>query len=362
MVAGVPGHGGATWAVLQYVLGLRRLGHDVLLIEPVSELTPESRRYFAHVVSRFRLGEEAALLVEATRETVGPPYESLCAAAEDADLLVNANGMLRDPALSGPPVRLYLDLDPVFNQLWAADEIDVGLEGHTHFATVGLALGRGGAQVPTAGVEWIPTPQPVVLDEWPVARETEWNGLTTVGNWRSYGTIERDGVRYGQKAHSFRRFFDVPRRTDVPVYASLAIHDAERDDLVALAENRWQLLDPADVAGTPERYRRFVQGSWAELGIAKEGYVVSESGWFSDRSVCYLASGRPVLAQDTGFTSTLPSGEGLIPFATVDDVLAGVDELRGDYERHRRAARALAEDVFDSDKVLARLLREIGAA
>jgi hypothetical protein len=187
-------------------------------------------------------------------------------------------------------------------------------------------------------------------------------GLTTVGNWRSYGSIERDGVRYGQKAHSYRPFFGLPTRLPLPVYAGLAIHPDERDDLDALAENGWQLLDSGEVAGTPERYREFVQGSWAELGIAKEGYVVSNSGWFGDRSVCYLASGRPVLAQETGFSAFLPVGEGLIPFETIDDAVAGVEDLRRDYERHRRAARALAEDVFDSDKVLAGLLSAIGVA
>lgn len=362
MLAGVPGHGGATWAVLQYVLGLQRLGYEVVLAEPVTELTTPNRAYFDEVTVAFGLERCAALLVEATGETAGLAYETLRKAARHADLLVNVNGMLRDPVLTESiPIRLYLDLDPVFNQLWAEQGIDVGLDGHTHFATVGLGLARPGATLPTAGRSWIATPQPVVLTEWPVAQETRWEGLTTVGNWRSYGALEQDGVRYGQKAHSLRRFFEVPQRTDVPVYGALAIHTDERDDLASLGANGWKLLDPTEVAGTPNRYRRFVQGSWAELGIAKEGYVVSGSGWFSDRSVCYLASGRPVLGQETGFSDFLPTGEGLLAFATIEELLGGIEELRAEYSRHRRAARALAEDVFGSDKVLARLLDAIGA-
>jgi hypothetical protein len=363
MVAGVPGHGGATWAVLQYVRGLRRLGHDVVLVEPVKELTPPSRAYFAELVAQFEFDGRAALVVEATGESIGLPYRRILDAARVADLVININGMLRHPDLVEPaPVRLYLDLDPVFNQLWAEDGIDVGLARHTHFVTVGLGMAAPGSTLPSAGRSWLATPQPVVLADWPVAGPAVWEGLTTVGNWRSYGSIERDGVRYGQKAHSYRRFFELPTRLPLPVYAGLAIHPDERGDLDALAVNGWHLLDPGEVAGTPERYREFVRGSWAELGIAKQGYVVSNSGWFGDRSVCYLASGRPVLAQETGFSAFLPVGEGLIPFETIDDAVAGVEDLRRDYERHRRAARALAEDVFDSDKVLAGLLSGIGVA
>jgi hypothetical protein len=350
MVAGVPGHGGATWAVLQYLLGLRRLGHQVVLVEPVDALSGESCAYFDRVVQQF--GLEAALV--AGGATHGLSLRSLRDAAATADLLVNVNGMLRDPALIEPsPVRLYLDLDPVFNQLWAAQGIDVGLNGHTHFASVGRDL-------PDCGVDWHWTPQPVVLAEWPVARRTRWQGPTTVGNWRSYGSIHRSGVRYGQKAHSFRRFFELPRRVDVPVYAALAIHPDERDDLAALEENQWCLLDPVEVAATPNRYRCFVQQSWAELAIAKEGYVVSRSGWFSDRSVCYLAAGRPVLAQETGFSSYLPIGKGLLTFENLDDLVAGVAQVQLDYEHHRSAARELAERTFDSDKVLTELLEAVG--
>jgi hypothetical protein len=153
----------------------------------------------------------------------------------------------------------------------------------------------------------------------------------------------------------------LPTRTKEQFLLALAIHPDERKDLAALAENGWRLMDPARVAGTPTDYQRFIQGSKAEFGIAKSGYVAARCGWFSDRSVCFLASGRPVLAQDTGFDRFLPTGVGLFSFANGEDVLAGIDAVQRDYVRHTKAARRLAEEYFDSDKVLTRLLSRIGA-
>jgi hypothetical protein len=373
MLAATPGQGGATWAVLQYVLGLKRLGHRVCLVEPVSADAQQpgdaglarspSAAYFAGVVDRFDLRDDAALLLAGTRRTLGLPYDRLIAIAHEADVLINVSGMLTDPALLEPiPTRVYLDLDPAFNQLWQLQGIDMRFAGHTHFATVGLAIGADDCRVPTGGIDWITTTQPVVLSEWPVAERVEWDALTTIANWRGYGSIEHEGVLYGQKAHSLRRFMDLPTRTDERLVLALSIHPDETSDLTALAANGWELVDPATVADTPDAYRRFVQGSKAELGVAKSGYVLSRSGWFSDRSVCYLASGRPVVAQETGFSRYLPSGAGLLAFETGDDALAAIEELRRDYRRHRRAARALAEAHFDSDRVLTDLLARVGAA
>jgi glycosyltransferase involved in cell wall biosynthesis len=282
-------------------------------------------------------------------------------AARDADVLVNVSGMLADErVLEQVPVRVYLDLDPAFNQLWhAVDGIDMRFGAHTHFVTVGQSIGSPDCPVPTCGLEWLPTLQPVVLERWPYANGVVHDAATTVGNWRGYGSVEHDGVFYGQKAHSLRQLLDLPARTREQLLLALAIHPAETPDLEALAAARWELLDPADVAATPEDYQAFVQGSKAELGIAKSGYVLSRCGWFSDRSACYLASGRPVVAQDTGFPRHLPTGEGLLAFSTVDEAAAALDEVGADYERHRRAARALAEEHFDSDRVLTSLLERL---
>jgi hypothetical protein len=363
MIAGDPGQGGATWAVLQYLLGFRRLGHDVVFVEPVKTLTPAVTEYFRSVTEEFGLQGSAALLIAGTRKTVGLPYDRLAAVARRADMLVNVSGMLADEELTAAiPVRVYLDLDPAFIQLWHTQGIDMRFAGHTHFVTIGQAIGRPDCLVPTCGLRWIPTPQPIVLERWPVAGPVTRNALTTVGNWRGYGSVEQDGVFYGQKAHSLRPLIDLPTRTRERFELALAIHPGETTDLAALAANGWHLLDPAAVAGTPDQYQQFIQGSKAEFGLAKSGYAASRCGWFSDRSVCYLASGRPVIAQETGFSRYLPTGTGLFAFARADDVLAAIEAINADYVRHARAAQSIAEEYFDSDRVLTRLLRQIGVA
>jgi hypothetical protein len=334
MVAADPHQGGATWAVLQYVLGFEQLGHEVWLVDP-ADAGPEARAYFAEL----ELGPRAFL-----GRYAGPV----------PDVLLNVSGTLRDERiLDRAPIRVYLDLDPVFNQLWHLQGVDAGLDGHTHYVTVGR-------RVPATGHDWIPTLPPVVLDRWPVAERIETEAFTTVGNFRAYGSIEHEGVRYGQKAHSLRPLVKLPRRSDEHFALALDIHQDE-PDLAVLRNHGWELLDPRAVAGTPERYAAFVRGSRAELGVAKEGYVVSKSGWFGDRSAVYLASGRPVVAQDTGFGERLPVGAGLFAFSDVDDVLAAIEALRFDYGRQARAARAIAEEHLDSRLVLTRLLREVGA-
>jgi hypothetical protein len=199
------------------------------------------------------------------------------------------------------------------------------------------------------------------MEHWPKAGRITHDAFTSVGHWRGYGSIDYQGVHYGQRAHSLREFISLPRLTDARFLLALAIHPAETKDVEALAENGWDLIDPGEVAGTPARYREFVQGSMAELAVAKSGYVASRCGWFSDRSACYLASGRPVIAQETRFSDFLPAGEGLFAFETVDDVLAAIEELKRDYGRHADAARLLAEEYLDSDKVLTQLLERTGA-
>jgi hypothetical protein len=359
MVAGVPGQGGAAWAVLQWVLGLRRLGHDVVLVEPVKEVTPDAEAYFESVVEAFALQGAASLL--APDKHVGLSRSDVAAFAARADVLLNVAGMLNDPELrDAPAMRVYVDLDPAFTQLWhAVDGIDMGLAGHTHFVTVGLNVGQPGCSVPSCDVAWVPTLPPVVLDHWPVAKRLVTRGLTTVANWRGYGSVEHAGTFYGQKAHSWRPLASLPNLTSRALLPALAIHPAEVTDIALLRDNGWRLLSPDDVAATPTAYHSFVQGSWAELGIAKSGYVLSRSGWFSDRSACYLASGRPVIAQDTGFSAHLPTGEGLFAFSTVEEAAVAIREVAGDYARHRSAARDLAESWFDSDLVLGRLLDRI---
>jgi hypothetical protein len=347
MVSDVPGQGGASWAVLQYVLGLRRLGHEVVLIEPVRSLE-RSAGYFRSLARAFALD---AILLE--RDS-GRSIELTRRQPDGADLLLNLSGVLAEPIATD--LSVYVDLDPGFTQAWQAQGVDMGFDRHDAFVTVGRSIGQMTCPIPNCDRNWLTIPQPIVLDHWPYAAHMQHRAATSVGHWRSYGSLIHDGIHYGQRAHAARELIRLPELCNVQVLLALGIDPGEEDDLAALRRHGWQLTDPTQVASTPSAYRNFVQGSLLELGIAKQGYVASSSGWFSERSVCYLASGRPVVAQDTGFSTWLPTGAGVLSFRTADEAAAALDKVAGDYERHRRAARSLAEDVFDSDRVLGELL------
>lgn len=372
MIASTPGQGGATWAVLQYALGFRRLGHDVVFVEQCAPdavipagiplARSENASYFQKVADDFGIEDRSALMVAGTGETIGLEYGRLCELARNSDVLINIAGTLTDEDLfANVPLRVYLDLDPAFSQLWQMEGIDMRFEGHTHFMTVGQAIGAPDCRVPTCGREWLPTVPPVVLSYWPEAKRVTHDALTTVGNWRAYGSIEHGGVHYGQKAHSLRKFMSLPKETDASFLVALSIHPDEDKDIEALAENGWQVVDAATVVATPETYAEFIRGSTAELGVAKSGYVVSRCGWFSDRSACYLASARPVIAEETGFSQFFPTGEGLFAFETGEDAREAIEAMFGDYDRNCQAARSLAEEHFDSDTVLSALLEKVGS-
>jgi hypothetical protein len=203
---------------------------------------------------------------------------------------------------------------------------------------------------------------PVELSEWP-ATPGGGDRFTSVASWRgSFGPIEYRGRTYGLRVHELRRFADLPGRTGASFELALDIDDADDADRRRLEKAGWVLVDPRAAAGDPWRYRNYVTGSTAELMIAKNLYVDTRSGWFSDRSACYLASGRPVLAQDTGIGDVLPAGEGLVTFSTLDEATAGAEEILGNYERHSGAARELAEEHLAARRVLPRLLEALGVA
>jgi hypothetical protein len=368
MVAGDPRQGGATWAVLQYLIGLEALGHEVIVVEP---LTPRAGAdplgadspAVGYFDSLEVLRGRAALIAPGGEATAGLSFRQLADFAAEADLLLNVSGMLRDERLlESIPVRAFLDLDPGFNQVWEATGEDMGMGLHTHHVTVGLGVGREGCPIPTCGHTWIHTVPPVALDLWPAAgaaaREAP---FTTVGHWLSYGSIEHRGVDYGQRAHSLRRLVELPTICEARFQLALGIHPDEVADLEALRVNGWELVDPLEVAGTPTAYAEFIRGSKAELSVAKSGYVDSRSGWFSDRSACYLASGRPVVGQDTGFGAFLPLGQGLLAFETSSEAAHAVEDVESAWDRHSAAARQLAEEHFDAGKVLSRLLERLAA-
>ena len=262
MLAGVPRQGGATWAVLQYVLGLRRLGHEVVVVEEVEGAGFAAAAHrFGALVGEFDLGPYAALIERGSATTAGMTRADLLRAASGADLLLNLSGTLTDEdVLRAVGTRVFVDLDPAFTQLWhAVERVDMGFACHERFVTIGRDIGRPGCNVPTCGRSWVTTPQPIVLDCWPLAGDVVHAGLTTVGHWRAYGSIHHDGVHYGQKAHALRPLIDLPARAGAPFLLALGIHPDERDDLAALDRHGWRLVDPGVVAGTPADYRAFVR-------------------------------------------------------------------------------------------------------
>jgi hypothetical protein len=369
-----PGQGGHTWVFLQYLLGFRRLGFDVLFVDrlepgmcvdasgaPASFRSSENLRYLDHVMARFGLAGRWSLLFDGGREVAGLERRKVVEAARRSVLLLNVMGYLDDlEVLGAAPLRAFLDIDPGFGQMW----VELGLarlfDGHDRHITVGGRIGDPDCLIPTCGLQWVRTLPPIELSEWP-ATVGGGDRFTSIASWRGvFGPIEYLGRTYGLRAHEFRRFAELPGRTSARFAVALDIDDADAPDRQRLEEEGWVLADPRLAAGDPWRYRAFVQSSSAEFMIAKNLYVDTRSGWFSDRSACYLASGRPVLAQDTGLGGLVPCGEGLVTFSTLEEAVAGVEEITGDLERHSRAARGVAEEYFAAERVLPRLLENLG--
>jgi hypothetical protein len=372
-----PGVGGHAWVILQYVLGLRRLGWDVLLLDrlaPQSSVDAAGRhvqpeqsinlQYVAEILRRFGLEDSYALDYNAGERFLGLPRSTVLERTSRAALFVNIMGFVTDDdLLARAPTRLFLDIDPGYGQMWHALGLANVFRGHDLYATIGRRIGEPACPIPSCGIAWIPTVQPVVLEQWPDLEAPPALAFTSIASWRgSYGPIEYAGVVYGLRVHQFRSYLDMPRRTGRRFELALRIHASEAADLQRLRDHGWVLVEPAEAAGDPWRYRAYIQSSAAEFMVAAGMPVQTASGWFSDRSACYLASGRPVIAQDTGLDGLLPTGRGLLTYRTPDEAQARVEELAADYAGHARAARELAVEVFDSDKVLGRLLARAGVA
>jgi hypothetical protein len=370
-----PRYGGHAWVFLQYLLGFRRLGWEVLFLD---RLEPDmcvdaagqpcgleqsiNLACFLEVMERFGLAGAYALFYDRGRRSVGLSRTDVLERCKRSAFLLNVMGFLSDAdILAAVPQRVFLDIDPGFAQMWRALELHDSFAGHDHYVTVGENIGRPDCTIPTCGLDWITTAQPVVLDLWRTYPEQPGNWITSIGAWRGpYGSLEYQGKTYGLRVHEFRKFVSLPRLCGRRFQLALDIHSAEVTDLALLEQNGWSMIDPLAAAGDPWRYQSYIRGSRAEFMVAKNMYVQSNSGWFSDRSICYLASGRPVLAQDTGIERLYATGEGLLTFSTVDEARAAVEDLDRDYPKHARAAFSIAEAYFDSNKVLKRLLGKLG--
>jgi len=367
---------GVAWQALQYLEGFRRLDYDVWYVEdtgdwpynPVQNTVTGDCRYAVEFIARmlawcglpgrwaYRAGSENGRLH-------GLSEPDLAALWQSTSLLINLTGSTR---LNGPqlgvPVRVYLETDPVAPQIQVAQgnqsTIDL-LAAHTHHFTYGENFGAPDCRVPVVRFTYRPTRPPVILDWWAtVATPAATSRFTTIANWKQTGKdIEWQGERYSWSKHEeFLKFLDLPRRTRQPL--ELALSTEDRAAVQLLESHGWHVRDALAISKDITPYRDYIRQARGEFTVAKDQNVRLRSGWFSDRSACFLAAGRPVVTQDTGFGSVLPTGRGLFAFRTPDEAAAALETIGADYAGHAQAARQLAAECFASERVLGDLLRQ----
>ena len=358
---------GTAWDRLHHVLGLRRLGHEVHLIE---EVDPEwcvdargrrcgyeesvNRQVFRSVLGQCGLLRSSCQLYDGGQAWTGIDPKRLREALDGADLLFNISGHVStDFVLDGVQRRAYVDQDPVYTQLWhTVYGADLNLERHDVFFTVGANLGTSHSRVPSGPMVWHHVFPIVIPELWPFRPDGSATRFTTVASWGRFADLHHEGTSYGSKREQFRGVADLPRVTGQPM--ELALRDLDEDDdgdVTRLRAGGWTVSDSRRLA-TLATYRRFIARSRAEIGVAKGAYVDGAAGWLGDRSCHYLASGRPVLTSSTGLERLVRTGQWLLTFGSLDEAAEAVAAINRDYDLHRCAARRLAEDVFSYRKVL----------
>ena len=367
---------GIAWQAVNYLVGLEKLGYEAWYVEDHGANPYDPRigsvvmdcdynvGYLRAAMERHGFAGRWAYWDAINDVHHGLSREAVHALYAEADGLINLCGATR---LRGEHLRcakrIMIDTDPVYEQIKYA-KADPGarayVDAHTDFFTYGANLGGPACDVPLCGVAWRPTRPPVDLDLWPRA-DGEPPCFTTIATWENKGkNIEFAGSDYLWSKHvNFLRFLDLPRHRPGTCFemAMLPPDDGVRRQV---EEAGWHITDPRPVSADMGDYQRFIAGSRGEFTVAKDIYVRPNSGWFSDRAVCYLASGRPVVTMRTGFTTYCPVGGGLFDYATHEEALAGIDAVAADYPRQSRAARELAGDCFGADRVIGDLLRQAG--
>ena len=367
--------GGIGWQAVHYVLGLARLGHDVYYVEDSGGPNPYDPRvrsvvedssysvaFLADVMGRFGLADRWVYVDGVTGVHHGLSRDRLTRIYQDADALFNVCGAtkLTEDHLQCP-IRVYLETDPVFEQIRVAEgdrQAIEALEEHTHHFTYGENLGQPDCPIPLEKFAWRPTRPPVIPDLWSAPIDPRAERFTTVATWKNVGKdIHFQGETYFWSKHlNFLRVIDLPSRTRQPLEMAIEMDDPAARDL--LTRNGWILTDAFQVSRDLTTYQRHIQRSRGEFTVAKDLVARTRSGWFSDRSVCYLAAGKPVVTQDTGFGKYIPAGVGLLAFETVEEAAAALDEVNRDYERHCREAGRIAQEYFAADRILSQLCRE----
>jgi len=366
--------GGIGWQAIHYVLGLTRLGHDVYYVEDSGAHPYDPRvksvvanasysvAFLADVMGRFGLADHWVYVDALTGAHHGLSRERLADLYRDADALFNvcaATRLSEEHLLC--PIRVYVETDPVFEQIRVAEgdrQAILALEDHTHHFTYGENMGQPDSPIPLEKFAWRPTRPPVIPDLWSTPIDPTAERFTTIATWKNAGKdIHFRGETYLWSKHlNFLRVIDLPSRTRQALEMALEVEDPAMRDL--LARNGWGLQDAFQVSRDLTTYQRYIQQSRGEFTVSKDLFARTRSGWFSDRSVCYLAAGKPVVTQDTGFGKYIPAGAGLLAFEGLEEAGAAIDEVNRDYERHSREARRIALEYFGADQVLGQLCQE----
>lgn len=375
--------GGVTWDYIQYVLGLHLLGHDVYYVEDTMQYShyqlpgqswddaSAAVAYLQSVMNRFGLSERWAYRDIASGECFGLTNAKLAEVIATADIFINVSAATY---LRGEyqqiPVRVLIDSDPMFTQVqdWRDDAQDESYahirqrySWYSHLFSFGENLGRDDCRVPLYDLNWKVTRQPICLDYWKYSDvvATSQPSFTSVMNWSTRKKMIYRQEEWGQKDVEFKKYMDVPHNlkgADFNIVMAVSKDFKHEVNKASLNELGWNILCPENAIATTGAYQQFIQQSTGEFSVAKEAYVKSRSGWFSCRSACYLASGRPVVTQDTGWSKFIPSGKGLFAFNDPHTAVDALKTVAADTKKHGQAARRIAEEYFDSNMVLSELL------
>jgi len=365
---------GNFWVYLQYALGLRAIGCDVHWLERLEQPGPgwegidaspaEQAELLHRTLSRFGISNRPILYTTESENGGGfePSFVGIAEREAEktlrrADLLLNFHQTIHPELLARVKRSALVDIDPGLLQYWiSSGQLDV--PDHDVYFTTGETVGTPSAAFPDAGIDWVHIRPPVFLDQWPFRPPPGPAPFTTVSSWHGHEYIlEGDGYWDNNKRVSWVEFVELPKLTDQPLEIATFFGSKDASDRLILELNGWRVRHAVDVAGTADDYRSYVQSSRGEFSCAKPSCMRFQNAWVSDRTLCYLASGRPAVVQDTGPSAYLPSGEGLHRFTTPEEAAAAIDAVNADYERNCRAAREIAEAYFDATKI-ARLIVE----
>jgi hypothetical protein len=367
---------GVTYQFLHYLIGLRRLGYDPFYIEDsgrwvydprINDFTPDASgniNAISSILKTYGFADRWAFRGSYPGgQCYGKTEKEILRIYREADAFLNVTGAqeLREEHLVCPR-RVYVETDPVACQIKVSqgDRATIeALEAHDKIFSFGENLGEPDCALPVERFQWLPTRQPVVMDMWNNPDGVSGESYTTIATWKNEGkdVTYRGETYYWSKDREFVKFLDLPSRR--PLRFELALGaDVEVERL--LRDHGWIHVNSLGISRSVEEYRRYIQRSRGEFTVAKDQNIRLRSGWFSDRSACYLAAGRPVITQETGFGKFLPTGRGLYGFQTMDDILAALDAIEGDYNANCRAALEIAREYFDAEKVIGSLMERAG--